>query len=258
MGVKLLIADDEEISRNGIAKYVQLHTDRFDKIFLASNGQETIDIIFRNKPDIMLLDVQMPVKDGITVMKEADRADILPYTVILSGYDDFRYCQQAIRFGAKDYLLKPVRSSDILQKLNKVADEMFGVVKPEIEDIGGEKNRLVEQAMEYMVEHYYENITLADVAQTVGITAGYLSTLFSQKLEKNFVDYLNELRISHACTYLKQNYLKTYEIAYKVGFRDEKYFSKVFKKITGQSPSEYRKANREKSEKDKGYGKKIG
>ena len=87
---------------------------------------------------------------------------------------------------------------------------MFGVVKPEIEDIGGEKNRLVEQAMEYMVEHYYENITLADVAQTVGITAGYLSTLFSQKLEKNFVDYLNELRISHACTYLKQNYLKTY------------------------------------------------
>ena len=245
MGIKLLIADDEEIIRNGIAKYVQLHTDRFDKIFLASNGQETIDIIFRNKPDIMLLDVQMPVKDGITVMEEADRADILPYTVILSGYDDFRYCQQAIRFGARDYLLKPVRSSDILQKLNKVADEMFGVVKPEIEDTGREKNRLVEQAMEYMVEHYYENITLADVAQTVGITAGYLSTLFSQKLEKNFVDYLNELRISHACTYLKQNYLKTYEIAYKVGFRDEKYFSKVFKKITGQSPSEYRKANRD-------------
>lgn len=245
MGIKLLIADDEEIIRNGIAKYVQLHTDRFDKIFLASNGQETIDIIFRNKPDIMLLDVQMPVKDGITVMEEADRADILPYTVILSGYDDFRYCQQAIRFGAKDYLLKPVRSSDILQKLNKVADEMFGVVKPEIEDTGGEKNRLVELAMEYMVEHYYENITLADVAQTVGITAGYLSTLFSQKVEKNFVDYLNELRISHACTYLKQNYLKTYEIAYKVGFRDEKYFSKVFKKITGQSPSDYRKANRE-------------
>lgn len=245
MGIKLLIADDEEIIRNGIAKYVQLHTDRFDKIFLASNGQETIDIIFRNKPDIMLLDVQMPVKDGITVMEEANRADILPYTVILSGYDDFRYCQQAIRFGARDYLLKPVRSSDILQKLNKVADEMFGVVKPEIEDTGREKNRLVELAMEYMVEHYYENITLADVAQTVGITAGYLSTLFSQKLEKNFVDYLNELRISHACTYLKQNYLKTYEIAYKVGFRDEKYFSKVFKKITGQSPSEYRKANRE-------------
>lgn len=244
MSIKLLIADDEDVIRNGIAKYVQLHTDRFDKIYLASNGQEAIEMIFRDKPDIMLLDVQMPLKDGIEVMQEAKRAGILPCTLILSGYDEFRYCQQAIRFGAKDYLLKPVRSSDILKKLNEAADEVFGVEKPVIEEAAGEKNRLVEMAKEYMVEHYFENLSLVDVAQKVGITAGYLSTLFSQKMDKGFVDYLNELRIDHACTYLQQNYLKTYEIAYKVGFNDEKYFSKVFKKITGQSPSEYRKANR--------------
>lgn len=244
MSIKLLIADDEDVIRNGIAKYVQLHTDRFDKIYLASNGQEAIEMIFRDKPDIMLLDVQMPLKDGIEVMQEAKRAGILPCTLILSGYDEFRYCQQAIRFGAKDYLLKPVRSSDILQKLHEAADELFGVEKPVIEEATGEKNRLVEMAKEYMVEHYFENLTLVEVAKKVGITAGYLSTLFSQKMDKGFVDYLNELRIDHACTYLQQNYLKTYEIAYKVGFNDEKYFSKVFKKITGQSPSEYRKANR--------------
>ena len=95
-----------------------------------------------------------------------------------------------------------------------------------------------------MAENYFENLTLVNVAQKVGITAGYLSTLFLQKVDKGFVDYLNELRIDHACTYLQQDYLKTYEIAYKVGFNDEKYFSKVFKKIIGQSPSEYRKANR--------------
>lgn len=244
MSIKLLIADDEDVIRNGIAKYVQLHTDRFDKIYLASNGQEAIETIFRDKPDIMLLDVQMSLKDGIEVMQEAKRAGILPCTLILSGYDEFRYCQQAIRFGARDYLLKPVRSSDILQKLHEAADELFGVEKPVIEEVAGEKNRLVEMAKEYMVEHYFENLTLVEVAQKVGITAGYLSTLFSQKMDKGFVDYLNELRIDHACTYLQQNYLKTYEIAYKVGFNDEKYFSKVFKKIMGQSPSEYRKANR--------------
>ena len=244
MSIKLLIADDEDVIRNGIAKYVQLHTDRFDKIYLASNGQEAIEMIFRDKPDIMLLDVQMPLKDGIEVMQEAKRAGILPCTLILSGYDEFRYCQQAIRFGARDYLLKPVRSSDILQKLHEAADELFGVEKPVIEEAAGERNRLVETAREYMAEHYFENLTLVEVARKVGITAGYLSTLFSQKMDKGFVDYLNELRIDHACTYLQQNYLKTYEIAYKVGFNDEKYFSKVFKKITGQSPSEYRKANR--------------
>ena len=126
MSIKLLIADDEDVIRNGIAKYVQLHTDRFDKIYLASNGQEAIETIFRDKPDIMLLDVQMPLKDGIEVMQEAKRAGIMPCTLILSGYDEFRYCQQAIRYGARDYLLKPIRSSDILQKINEAADALFG------------------------------------------------------------------------------------------------------------------------------------
>ena len=243
MSIKLLIADDEDTIRNGIAKYIQLHTDRFDKIYLASNGQEAVDIIFRDKPDIMFLDVQMPLRDGIEVMQEAKRADILPYTMILSGYDEFEYCQQALRLGAKEYLLKPVRSSDILQMLNRVADELFGVQECAKTEPPEEKNDLVELAKEYVEEHYYQNLMLADVAQKVGISAGYLSTLFQKQMSKGFVDYLNEIRIEHACTYLQQNYLKTYEIAYKVGFNDEKYFSKVFKKIKGQSPSEYRKAN---------------
>lgn len=243
MGIKLLIADDEDVIRNGIAKYIQLHTDRFDKIYMATNGEEALDIIFRDKPDILLLDVQMPLKNGMEVMQEAKRAGILPCTVILSGYDEFKYCQQAMRFGARDYLLKPVRSSDILKKILELADELSDIGKPGEKELPGEKNHLVEMAKEYMAEHYYENLTLVDVAQKVGITSGYLSTLFSQTLDKGFVDYLNELRIDHACTYLRQNYLKTYEIAYKVGFNDEKYFSKVFKKITGQSPSEYKKAS---------------
>lgn len=243
MGIKLLIADDEDTIRNGIAKYIQLHTDRFDKIYVAANGQEALDIIFRDKPDILFLDVQMPLMDGIEVMQEAKRAGILPYTMILSGYDEFKYCQQALRLGAKEYLLKPVRSTDILQMVNRAADELFGMQENAQIESAGEKNHFVEVAKEYVEEHYYQNIMLADVAQKVGISVEYLSTLFQRELSKGFVDYLNEIRIEHACTYLRQNYLKTYEIAYKVGFKDEKYFSKVFKKIKGQSPSEYRKSN---------------
>ncbi len=243
MKKKLLIADDEDPIRNGIAKYIQLHTDRFDKICLASNGQEAIDIIFRDKPDILFLDVQMPLKTGIEVMQEAKRAGILPYTMILSGYDEFKYCQQALRLGAKEYLLKPVRSSDILHMLNRAADELFGEERAIKEPEPGERNPLVELAQEYVAEHYDENLMLSDAAEKVGVSTGYLSTLFQKRLGKGFVDYVNEVRIEHACTYLRQTYWKTYEIAYKVGFRDEKYFSKVFKKVTGRSPSEYRKIN---------------
>lgn len=243
MSIKLLIVDDEDIIRKGIEKYIKLHTDRFDKIYLAANGQQAIEIIFQSKPDIMFLDMQMPLKNGIEVMQEAKRAGILPCTIVLSGYDEFQYCQQAFRLGAKDYCLKPVRSSDILKMLNELADELFGVEKKEFEEIPCNRNQTVELAKEYIEEYYYENLMLADVADKVGVTAGYLSTLFQKQMEKGFVDYLNEVRISHACTYLQQNYLKTYEIAYKVGFHDDKYFYKVFKKVMRQSPSEYRKAN---------------
>ncbi len=245
MPVRLLVADDEDIIRNGTIKYIQLHSDRFDKIYEAQNGQEAIDCILQYQPDIVLLDVQMPLKSGMDVMREANRAGLHPVTVILSGYDEFKYAQQAIRFGAKEYLLKPVKASDILACLNRLADELFGK-ETTLSDSGisEQGNRLVRAAQEFIAEHYAENLTLGSVADHIGISGGYLSTLFMQCLGTGFVDYLNLIRIDRACCYLEQNYLKNYEIAYKVGFRDEKYFSRVFKKIKGVSPKEYRMKGR--------------
>ncbi len=132
MCIKLLIVDDEDVIRNGIAKYIKLHTDRFERIYLAQNGEEAMDIIFRHEPDIMLMDVQIPLKNGLEVMREAKKSGVLPKTIILSGYDEFSYAQQAVRYGAIDYLLKPSRSSDILKKLNEVADDLFGISRKEI------------------------------------------------------------------------------------------------------------------------------
>lgn len=137
--------------------------------------------------------------------------------------------------------IKPVRSSDILKMLLDAANLLFGPDKPMVEQESGETNKLVDIAKEYVLEHYYEKICLTDVADKIGVTPSYLSTLFQRQLEKGFIDFLNEIRIERACTYLQQNYFKTYEIAYKVGFNDEKYFSKVFKKIMGCSPAAYRK-----------------
>lgn len=246
MAVKLLIADDEEVIRRSVAKYIKLHTDRFDKIYEAENGQEAIDILVQHQPDILLLDVQMPVKNGIDVMREAERAGLHPIVIILSGYDEFKYAQQALRLGAKEYLLKPTRGSDILECLNKLADEFLEEDKQKMPEEGVQTNQTVERAVEYIKEHYMENITLNEVAEKVGISSGYLSTLFNQNLQCGFIDYLNSVRIERACCYLEQNYFKTYEIAYRVGFRDEKYFSKVFKKLMGMTPKEYRGLKRER------------
>lgn len=92
-----------------------------------------------------------------------------------------------------------------------------------------------------MNENYRQDLTLTLVADQVGVTSAYLSTLFTQNLNCGFIDYLNKIRIDRACNYLYNSQMKTYEIAYKVGFRDEKYFAKVFKKVTGMNTSEFRK-----------------
>lgn len=244
---KLLIADDEDAVRNGLCKYIQLHTDRFERIYTAENGQQALDLIVLHRPDIMLLDVRMPLKSGVEVMQEASALGIMPVTVVLSGYDEFQYAQQALRCGARDYLLKPTRSSDILKMLHRLADEIYGEELPqteEPEDADQAPAALV-RAERYIREHYCEEISAQQAAEYAGITAGYLSTLFSQYRDYSFSDLVNMIRIDRACTYLAQGYLKNYEIAYKVGYRDEKYFSKTFKKVKGVSPGEYKRKLKE-------------
>ncbi|TCL56891.1 AraC family two component transcriptional regulator [Kineothrix alysoides] len=241
MGIKLLVVDDEDNIRNGISNYIRLHSDRIDRIYTACNGQEAIDLILRYRPELMLLDVQMPGKNGLEVMKEASELEILPVTIILSGYDEFRYAQTALKYGVKEYVLKPCRSTEILRLVNEAVDLVLGKEKKESAREDVTDNYLVNRAAEYIKEHYNENLTLVGVANQVDITASYLSALFSGSMDCCFIDYLNGIRVEHACFYLKQNRLKIYEIAFKVGFHDEKYFSKVFKKIKGVSPAQFRK-----------------
>lgn len=242
---KLLIVEDEETILGGMCNYIRRNAPFIDVVHTAQNGQEALDILFRSRPQVMLLDIQLPVKDGIAVMKEAKAAGVLPRTIILSGHDEFRYAQQALRYGAVDYLLKPCRSSEILERVRALFAEQAedAEEKPSPEGTGGQRERshLVQDAVEHIQEHYAEDINLTVVADALGVTASYLSTQFKRALGHGFSDHLNRVRIERACDYFFDRRFKMYEIAYKVGFRDEKYFSIVFKKVKGISPSEYRK-----------------
>jgi two-component system response regulator YesN len=100
--------------------------------------------------------------------------------------------------------------------------------------------KVVNNALKYMEENYSEDLSLESVAQKVFVSAGYLSTIFKQVLQKNFVDSLHEIRVQKAKERLGDHHAKIYEIAVAVGYKDEKYFSQIFKKITGMTPNQYR------------------
>jgi len=113
----------------------------------------------------------------------------------------------------------------------------------------------VARAVNLVKERFYEeDFGLAEVADYVGMNKQYFSSLFKKEVGQGFSDYLNSVRINKACELLRNTDLKSYEISEVIGFQDESYFSRVFKKVIGVRPNEYRRAELDLEEpKDEGW-----
>jgi two-component system, response regulator YesN len=101
---------------------------------------------------------------------------------------------------------------------------------------------LIEKAKQYISQNYQNaNLSIESIARYLNISNSYFSIFFKQETNQTFVDYLTALRIEKAKNLLKASGYRTYEISDQVGFNNPTYFSTIFKKHTGHSPSEYRK-----------------
>ncbi len=142
-------------------------------------------------------------------------------------------------FGSNLAILDELPRIETLQELH---ERIMLCFKKIIEMHPLQKNqwKMVTQAVNYIEEHYAEDLNLESVAKVVFVSPGYLSTSFKQVLQKNFVDYITEVRVGKAKELLRDFHLKIYEIAVQIGYKDEKYFSQIFKKITGMAPNQYR------------------
>lgn len=103
-------------------------------------------------------------------------------------------------------------------------------------------NYLIKNAVEYIKENYHEDINLETIARNIFITPGYLSLLFKQETGVNFLEYLHKYRIQKAKEYFHNKLLKNYEVSRMVGYTNEKYFSQMFKRYTGLTPTQYKES----------------
>ncbi|MEA5031092.1 MAG: response regulator [Sphaerochaeta sp.] len=124
----VVIAEDEKLIRNGIAESIAWDKLDAEVVGLAKNGQEALVAIQTHNPDILLTDIQMSGGDGLELIKAVNRTNPDIKIIIISGYNNFSYAQQAIQLGVKEYILKPVN-----------IDELQGILARLIESIKEEQ-----------------------------------------------------------------------------------------------------------------------
>jgi two-component system, response regulator YesN len=134
---KILLVDDEIMVRAGIKALIQ-RSDLSDiEIFESDNGKKALEILELEEIDIAIVDIQMPVMDGITLIEMSQRIENKPEFIILSGYDDFKYAKSAMKYGVKYYLLKPVDRIEFIDAIKAIHGELL-----QLGEMDKEKNRV--------------------------------------------------------------------------------------------------------------------
>ena len=119
--IKIMIADDQELIRESLKIILSTNED-FHVIDLVSNGNEVIDSIHKEVPDVILMDVRMPEMDGVTCTKIVKKTHPLIKIIVLTTFDDDEYIYNALKFGASGYLLKGVALEELSSAIHTVLD----------------------------------------------------------------------------------------------------------------------------------------
>lgn len=263
---RVLIADDEPIERTVVSKTIYSHFPGQIEVIQAVNGREAVELFFEKECQIALLDIEMPGVSGLEAAERIREKDKTCSIIFLTAFDEFSYAKRAIGVRAMDYLLKPSAGEEVvavLEEAMRLADEakqnanetpaevimhIDEVQRGEREPVVGNEgsspdirmNAVAEMIRNYIDENYQEDISLQTAASAMNYSDAYFCRIFKQCFDRSFIVYLSEYRVDKAKQLLSDVKNNVKDISRKVGYRDSNYFAKVFKRVEGVTPTEYR------------------
>lgn len=237
--LRVLLVDDEIMIREGFKKLFDWEAHGCVVAGEAADGMEALAKIDTLNPDIVIMDINIPIMNGLKVIKMSRIKHPDTAFIIVSGYDDFSYCREALRLKITDYILKPVNYEEFGTCIDNLKISMYQEnvsQEPEEQD-----ERIINSITRFMQEHLAEEMSLSVLAEEFHMNPQYISQLFKNEIGVGFLAYLTSIRMEKAKKLLLSTSLSIGEIAEQSGYGDYRVFTKVFKKSEGITPSQYRR-----------------
>ncbi|OGW50998.1 MAG: hypothetical protein A2078_06665 [Nitrospirae bacterium GWC2_57_9] len=253
MTSQILIADDDPAVLDWC---VQCLSDAY-RVVTAQTGRDAIEHVKRSKDiDLAVIDYRLADMSGVEAMTGIKDLEPSIPAIIITGYGDEDVAVESFRSGARDYLKKPFSISELTSKIDfylalRHADKQRrkNVIHeadapegsgPRPPEMTLSQYRKVQLAVRFINDHYKTAISLDDAAREVGVSPAHFSRIFKKAMGLSYHVYLNNRRIAKAQNLLRTSAMSAAEIALTVGFADATGFGRIFKKLTGRTPSEYR------------------
>jgi two-component system response regulator YesN len=262
---RMLVADDESIERRVLIKRLKVLSEGQLELYEAENGREVLKLYEEKKIQILLLDIEMPGVTGLEAAEQIRSRDQNCCIIFLTAFDEFSYARRAISVHALDYLLKPCDEKELLlvtgAAMKYVDDiergkasvfpvlsnrepghEADGSAEKTENGEGGTENtsQLRRKILSYIEKNYMHDLSVQEIAEALCYSEAYFCKLFKQEFNQSFVTYLTIYRVDKAKKQLAMPSVNIKEIGKSVGYPDSNYFAKVFRRVAGMSPSDYR------------------
>lgn len=237
--LQVVLVDDEIMIREGFKRLFDWASHDCEVVGEAADGMEALAQIDHLQPDIVIMDINIPIINGLKVIQTSRMRYPDMAFIIVSGYDDFSYCREALRMRITDYILKPVNYEEFGSCIDHLKIALYEKRKTEEQD--AQEERTITGIIRYLQEHLDKEISLNILADEFHLSSQYISQLFKSEIGVNFLAYLTSIRMERAKKLLLTTSLSIGEISEKCGYADYRVFTKAFKKEEGSTPSQYRR-----------------
>jgi YesN/AraC family two-component response regulator len=232
---KILVIDDDI----RVIKSLRLILSDY-QIVAFHNGAQAIQYLRRPRNIyLVLLDVMMPEMDGLDVLQQIKRLRPDISVIIMTGYASKDIAVQALRFHADDFIEKPFAPEELKQKVRKMLRH-----KRYLNRNASDKAYRIEKIKNY-IERNCKKASLKGIADEMGLSPKYVSRMFREQDGRSFRQYLLQVKIEQAKRSLQKTSITVEALSDELGYQNPESFMRIFKKMEGKTPTQYRNGTRQ-------------